>query len=117
MKRTKWFERKFSAIEDNGLLPGIIERLEGTPSRLKDKLERTNIGLLPNVEEGNWSIKKEVGHLIDLEPLWLARMQEIIAGKQDLMEADLKNIKTMKQIMTSEIFSIYLMSLKFSATH
>lgn len=38
--------------------------------------------------------KKEVGHLIDLEPLWLERMQEIISGKEELKKADLTNKKT-----------------------
>jgi hypothetical protein len=28
MRRTPWFERRFAAIDDNGLLPGILERLE-----------------------------------------------------------------------------------------
>ena len=38
MKRTNWFDRKFSPIEDNGILPCIIERLEGTPARLAEKM-------------------------------------------------------------------------------
>ena len=42
MKRTPWFERKFDPIADNGLLPGIIERLEGTPARLKAKVGGQN---------------------------------------------------------------------------
>ncbi len=93
MQKTKWFERKFPPIDDNGLFPCIIERLEGTPVRLNAKLEKINSSTF-KIEDGTWSIKKEVGHLIDLEPLWFARMQEIIAGKQDLMEADLENTKT-----------------------
>ena len=31
MRRTAWFDRKFPPIADNGLLPGILERLAGTP--------------------------------------------------------------------------------------
>jgi uncharacterized damage-inducible protein DinB len=94
MKRTKWFERKFISIDDNGLLPGIIERLEGTPIRLIAKLENLNPNIPIVEEEGKWSIKKEVGHLIDLEPLWFSRMKEILAGEKDLMVADLNNTKT-----------------------
>lgn len=98
MKRTKWFERKFAIIEDNGLLPAIIERLEGTSLRLMEKLERVNPNTVKIEEKGKWSIKKEVGHLIDLEPLWLARIKEIIAEKKDLMKADLMNTKTHQAI-------------------
>ena len=35
MRRTAWFERTFQPILDNGLLPGILERLDGTPVRLR----------------------------------------------------------------------------------
>ena len=38
MHRTPWFDRRFPPIEDNGLLPGIIERLEGTAPRLRSLL-------------------------------------------------------------------------------
>jgi len=36
MKKTEWFNRKFLSIEDNGILPSIIERLAGTPARLEE---------------------------------------------------------------------------------
>jgi uncharacterized damage-inducible protein DinB len=91
MKRTPWFERKFPPIEDNGLLPGILERLEGTPHRLRALLagvERTS-----KIETG-WSLAQEVGHLNDLEPLWLQRAGDIVEGRADLTAADLSNRKT-----------------------
>lgn len=94
MQRTKWFDRKFPAIEDNGILPCIIERLEGTPARLAEKMKQINKAILPVSKDNKWSIKKEIGHLIDLEPLWLERAKEIIAGEPDLKKADLTNSKT-----------------------
>ena len=45
-------------------------------------------------EPGQWSIKKEIGHLIDLEPLWLERARQIMRGEADLLKADLTNRKT-----------------------
>ncbi len=91
MIRTPWFERKFPAVEDNGLLPGILERLEGTSHRLR--------ALLAGVERSSkadtgWSLAQELGHLDDLEPLWLQRAGDIIEGKADLTVADLSNRKT-----------------------
>ncbi|WP_217602176.1 DinB family protein [Chitinophaga sp. GbtcB8] len=94
MKRTNWFDRKFSPIEDNGILPCIIERLEGTPARLAEKMKQINPTILSVSKDHKWSIKREIGHLIDLEPLWLDRAKEIIAGEPDLKKADLTNSKT-----------------------
>ena len=36
MHRTEWFNRKFPTIEDNGMLPSIIERLTGTPAQIDE---------------------------------------------------------------------------------
>jgi hypothetical protein len=91
MRRTPWFERRFPPIDDNGLLPAILERLEGTAPRLR--------ALLSGVEraspvDAGWTIAQEVGHLIDLEPLWLQRVHEIMRGQADLAAADLSNRAT-----------------------
>lgn len=91
MRRTPWFDRRFPLIEDNGLLPGILERLDGTASRLRlllDGIERAS-----PVESG-WSTAQEVGHLIDLEPLWLQRVHDIMRGEPVLTVADLSNRAT-----------------------
>lgn len=94
INRTPWFERKFDRIEDNSLLLGIIERLEGTASRMQNKLINCSKNYLASSSDHKWSLKKEVGHLGDLEPLWLARVKEIKSGAQDLSPADLQNTKT-----------------------
>lgn len=93
MKRTKWFDRSFASISDNGLMPGIIERLAGTPARVEEKIQLLDGSELADNEAG-WSFKKEVGHLIDLEPLWLNRMKQIADAQKDLIAADLTNRKT-----------------------
>lgn len=93
MKRTKWFERNFPPIVDNGLFPSILERLEGTAVRLSSKISKIN-GVLSASKDGKWSINKEIGHLNDLEPLWYDRMVQIIDGEQNLKIADLTNQKT-----------------------
>ena len=93
MKQTKWFERQFPIIQDNGLLPTIIERLEGTGARLVSKMERIDFTRVSPVND-RWSIKKEIGHLLDLEPLWLERAIQIINNIPRLVAADLTNKKT-----------------------
>lgn len=94
MQRTNWFDRVFPAIEDNGLLPGIIERLEGTPTRLTEKTSRLPYGFNRESADGKWSLKKEIGHLADIESLWFERLLQIIADNPDMIAADLTNRKT-----------------------
>lgn len=93
ISRTAWFDRNFPTISDNGLFPGIFERMAGTPARLKEKFAKTKAELMMPGHD-KWSVKKEVGHLIDLEPLWYERALQIIGGETDLIKADLTNRKT-----------------------
>ena len=94
MKRSEWVGRKFQSIADNGLLPGIIERLEGTPLRLEAKISNIFPAILCHKSGDHWSVKKEIGHLNDLEPLWLERVKQIQSGVPDLTAADMTNQKT-----------------------
>lgn len=94
MKKTEWFNRKFPPIEDNGILPSIIERLIGTPARLEEiTLNLDEITLIAKNGD-KWSIKEEAGHLSDLESLWLGRLEELMNGLAELRVADLTNQRT-----------------------
>lgn len=73
MKKTEWFNRTFPAIEDNGNLPSIIERLSGTPARAEERVSRLSRDQLVRKPDGKWSIQEQIGHLSDLEPLWYGR--------------------------------------------
>ena len=105
MEIKKWFERSFSPITEQGLLAGIIERLWGTPIRLKEKTKGIDLLNIKKPQTGEWSVKKEIGHLIDLEPLWLGRIQDIIADKEYLSVADLENTKTHQTDYDSRVFT------------
>jgi len=94
MERTEWFKRKFPKIEDSGRLPTILERLEGTSFRIANKVKNIDEDHATRVVDGKWSIKKEIGHLIDLEPLWIGRADDLLNGVDILGEADLANKKT-----------------------
>jgi uncharacterized damage-inducible protein DinB len=94
VKITNWFDRIFPAIDDNGLLPGIIERLEGTPARLTEKVKKIPESFNPVLPGDRWSVKKEIGHLADLEPLWYERLLQILENNPDMKVADLANRKT-----------------------
>ena len=94
MEKIEWFKRRFPPQQENGILPGIIERLGGTPARLEEKIRKIGLEKLEARPDGKWSIKEEVGHLIDLEPLWSGRIDDFINGKEELRPADLSNRKT-----------------------
>ncbi len=41
-----------------------------------------------------WSVQEHAGHLLDLEPLWISRVDDYLAGAAELTTADLSNRKT-----------------------
>ena len=94
MQKTEWFKRKFPAIEDNGILPPIIERLRGTPARIEELTGRLSSELTTIKVKEKWSVKEEIGHLSDLEPLWSDRFDDLVNGLPELRAADLTNQKT-----------------------
>ncbi len=94
MQQIKWFERKFDFSFQQNIFPSIIERLDGTYIRLKTKIERIPLELLEVKPGEKWSIKENIGHLIDLEPLWQGRLDDILANKEYLRATDLENKKT-----------------------
>jgi uncharacterized damage-inducible protein DinB len=94
MQRTEWFNRKFPVIEDNGILPSIIERLIGTPVRIKEMTGNIEPALLTLKRDEKWTIKEEIGHLSDLEPLWLGRLDDLINKLPELRVTDLTNQQT-----------------------
>ena len=94
MKRTEWFKRSFPVIEDNGVLPSLIERLSGTPARLEELVGQLPPDLLTLKSKERWTIKEEIGHLSDMEPLWLGRLDDLINGLAELRVADLTNQTT-----------------------
>jgi uncharacterized damage-inducible protein DinB len=90
----KWFDRKFTFDLPLYLFPNIVERLRGTPARLEERVAGLSKAILTTKPGDGWSIQENVGHLLDLEPLWAGRVDEFIAGKDVLMAADLTNRKT-----------------------
>ena len=89
-----WFERVFKFDASDGIFPNVIERLRGTPARLEERLRLVPRHLLTRKKAGAWSILENAGHLFDLEPLWAARLEDFIQGRQKLQIADLTNRKT-----------------------
>ncbi len=90
----KWFDRKFDFIFPAEQLPNLVVRLQGTPARLAEMLRAASPGTLLKKPEGKWSAQEHAGHLLDLESLWQARVDDFAADRQTLTVADLTNRKT-----------------------
>ena len=94
MKQTNWFDRKFDFSTEDNIMPVIIERLTGTPVRIREKIRDVARERLVFQQEGKWSVLEQIGHLADLEPLWQQRLADILSGAKELTLADLTNQKT-----------------------
>src|SRR6202162_2798854 len=89
-----WCERKFEFSFPLELLPTLRARLRGTPARLEEALRGRSHKILIGKAQVKWSAQENAGHLLDLEPLWLARVGDYAAGSAQLTVADLANRKT-----------------------
>ena len=89
-----WFERKFEFSFSLELLPNLLARLRGTPARLEETLRGRTRDILTAKPQGKWSAQEHAGHLLDLESLWLARLEDYLADGGQLTPADLTNRKT-----------------------
>jgi len=94
MKQAKWFNRDFRFDSTQNIFPSIMERLWGTPIRLEEKLKNIPAHLLTLRVDKTWTIKENIGHLTDLEPLWQGRLEDILKGKMELRPTDLQNTGT-----------------------
>jgi uncharacterized damage-inducible protein DinB len=89
-----WFERQFAFSFPAELLPNLCARLRGTPARLEEALRGRSHEILIAKPQEMWSAQEHAGHLLDLEPLWLARVDDYVAATGQLTAADLQNRKT-----------------------
>lgn len=89
-----WFERKFEFTFPVELHPNLCARLRGTPARLEEIARSSAREILIKKPQEKWSAQEHAGHLLDVEPLWLARANDYVAGSPELTVADLKNRKT-----------------------
>ena len=89
-----WFERKFDFSFPVELLPNLCARLRGTPARLDEALREHSREVLCWKPQKKWSAQENAGHLVDLEPLWLARVDDYVTASGQLTATDLRNRKT-----------------------
>jgi hypothetical protein len=89
-----WYERKFEFSFPAELYPNLCIRLRGTPARLEEIVRAYPDKRLVQKPEEKWSAQEHAGHLLDLEPLWMARVDDYLAEAVELTTTDLSNRKT-----------------------
>jgi uncharacterized damage-inducible protein DinB len=93
-RKQPWFERQFPTGLPVEIFPLVIERLRGTPPRLEERVTALSAAVLTRRSGNTWSIQENAGHLVDMEPLWLDRVEDFLAQRAELTVADLTNRKT-----------------------
>jgi len=94
IRKQPWFERQFPPGLPVDLFPVVVERLRGTPARLEDRLSSLPVSVLTRRSGSTWSSQENAGHLLDLEPLWFARVEDLLARRPEMTPADLTNRRT-----------------------
>jgi hypothetical protein len=92
--RTEWIKRQFSFELPLGMYGNVVERVRGTPARLEDLTRGLSREILTRRAGDKWSIQEQAGHLLDLEPLGMKRLDDFEAGRDPLAAADMANQKT-----------------------
>src|SRR5215468_2886331 len=89
-----WFARRFDFTFPVEQYPNLHVRLWGSPARLEEMLRGASREVLIERPGGKWSAQEHAGHLADLEPLWMARVNDYLTDVNTLTVADLTNRKT-----------------------
>ena len=92
--RMEWFKRQFTFELPLWMYPNVVERVRGTPARLEDLTRTLPPEILTRRDNDKWSIQEQAGHLLDLEPLGMNRLDDYEAGLDELHAADMTNRKT-----------------------
>ncbi len=93
-ERRIWFDREFELGLPIEAFPDVLERVRGTPARLEEQVATLPSEVLTARRDESWTIQENVGHLLDLEPLWAGRLEDLVRGARRLRAADLENRRT-----------------------
>ena len=94
MPHWPWIERSFTFDFPPTKWPDLLERVRGTPARIEDCISAIDSPILTKSDGKGWSIQQNIGHLMDQGYLPMQRIEEILAGKETLVAADMTNRAT-----------------------
>ncbi|MBU0518923.1 DinB family protein [bacterium] len=94
MQKTPWIERQFNFDLPITMFPNVLERLRGAPARITDRIQDIRADSLSRSPDGSWSILQHIGHLSQVETIWLQRLDDFDNGVEVLTPADMSNRAT-----------------------
>ncbi|MFM9986816.1 MAG: DinB family protein [Flavobacteriales bacterium] len=62
----------------------IVEHLKETPSRLHELVSNLPAEVLVHKPNDKWSIQEHIGHLLCIESLWIARLDDLVLGHESV---------------------------------
>jgi hypothetical protein len=113
----RWVDRSFRFDLPLTLYPVVLERLRGAPPRLEEKLGGVPPTILTRRPEGAWSAQEHAGHLLDLDDLHTARLEDYHSGAEVLRPADTTNRKTWEANYNSRPIAGILEGFRHDRTH
>lgn len=90
----RWVDRSFHFDVAVDLFPEVLERVRGTPARIEEKVRQVSPPVLTRRDGDKWSMQEHIGHLLDLDELHSARLDDYLAGAATLRPADTTNRAT-----------------------
>jgi hypothetical protein len=90
MQPMPWFERTFTFGFQTSMLPYFLERLDGTIARVTQKVDGISEERLAFRAEDKWSVKENIGHLLEVDAISGKRIGEITEGQNVLSRADIQ---------------------------
>jgi len=96
MDRQPWIDHVFNLGINIGWTQNVMSRIKDCAERLEHHCGNLSDEQLSFKPGGKWSIKEHIGHLIDLEALWINRFLQFAEFVPELIHADMSNQKTEK---------------------
>ncbi len=94
MQKWLWIDRPFNFDYPAAKFPDVLERFRGTPVRVETLVKNLEPAVLIGSDGQGWSIQENIGHIIDVEPLWQRRLEQLLAGETELVAADMSASRT-----------------------
>lgn len=89
-----WNERRFAADLPLAMFPNVLERLRGAPPRLAERLGGLDGERLARRSGESWSILENAAHLVQVEAIWIGRLDDFARGLPELRSADSSHQRT-----------------------
>jgi uncharacterized damage-inducible protein DinB len=79
-----WLERDWHLWKSTDDTETILEALGRFPESLKEHIDLLDSTIWIKQADGKWSIQEHVGHLLAMESLWIARIDDFVMGHEFL---------------------------------